>query len=292
MKKFNIFILIFLCVLTNNTFANNQTVVKQEIMVGYYGRPNIKSLGILGQNSIDDLIVKMRDVVSTYNVIEGISAKPTFHIIYDLATLEAGRDGDFIKPLGNDKLMEYIEVAQREDFAVIIDLQLGANKPVDSIKKVLKYLKYDNVHLAIDPEFKVPSDGRFAPGRFIGHVYGKDVNQIQKAMDDYIKENGITTKRTLIVHMFTKRMLRKKQDVKNFENVNLVYNIDGHGMRGAKMKIYNSLYKEESQRVAKSGFKIFYKNDKKPLLTPRQILGIDNMGPLKLNSMPVYINYQ
>lgn len=292
MKKFNIFILLILSLVTTNTFADSKAVIQQEILVGYYGRPNAKALGILGQSSIEDLIVKMREVVSQYNVIEGISAKPTFHIIYDLATLEAGRDGDYIKPLGNDKLMKYINAAQKEDFAVIIDLQLGTNKPVNSIKKVLKYLHYDNVHLAIDPEFKIPSDGRYPPGRFIGHISGKDVNEMQKAMDDYIKENNITTKRTLIVHMFTKRMLRNKAAIKNFDNITLVFNIDGHGSRGSKMKIYNNLYNQESQRVAKSGFKIFYKNDKKPLMTPKQILGIDKMGPLKLHSMPIYINYQ
>ena len=73
--------------------------------------------------------------------------------------------------------MEYINAAQSNGFAVIIDLQLGGLTPVEAVKPVLKYLKYDNVHLAIDPEFEVNSlDVR--PGKVIGHISGEQINQV------------------------------------------------------------------------------------------------------------------
>ena len=51
--------------------------------------------------------------------------------------------------------MAYINAAEKRGFAVFIDLQLGKMTPVQAVRLVLKYLKYKNVHLAIDPEFEV-----------------------------------------------------------------------------------------------------------------------------------------
>lgn len=264
----------------------------KEIMVGYYGRPFAKSLGVLGHSTIDELIVKVRKKCEEFKVIDNnMKIVPTFHIIYGLATIEPGRDGDYIKNLSEDILMEYILAAQEANFAVIIDLQLGVLTPLEAVKPVLKFLKYDNVHLALDPEFKIPTHRRYPPGKYIGHIFGQDVNQVQEAMQTYMKENNIEGERKLFVHMFHKRMLRKKEAVKTYDNINLVYNIDGHGSAGAKVMIYNNLYKPEHAKVANSGYKIFYKTDKGALTTPRQMLGLDNVGSRRIAIPPVYINY-
>ncbi len=277
---------------TNTTPNSTDENIQQDLMIGYYGRPFAKSLGILGHSSIDELVQQVRTKCTEFTQIsENINVIPAFHIIYGLATKEPGGDGDYIKNLNHDILMEYINAAQKENFAVIIDLQLGVLKPLEAIKPVLKYLQYDNVHLALDPEFKIPSHRRYPPGRYIGHIFGKDVNEVQSAMSNYLKQNNIQGKRMLLVHMFHKRMLRKKEVVKNFDQINLVYNIDGHGSAGNKVKIYNNLYKPEYTKVANSGYKIFYKNDVKPLTTPRQMLGLDNVGSRRIHTAPVYINY-
>lgn len=318
MKKFQLFLSTLFIGFTTLAFANTNTPTptnnlvlpqeeviqtkelqiekpktKTEIMIGYYGRPYTKSLGILGQSSIEDLVTKMRVLTDEYsNIDENFVIKPTFHIIYDLATLDDGRDGDHITSLRESTLIKYIEAAQKENFSVIIDLQLGTKTPLEAITPVLKYLQYDNVHFALDPEFKIPKHKRFPPGKFIGHIFGQDVNEVQEAINNYMLEHNIEGKRTLIVHMFYKRMLRKRQVIKNYDSINLVFNIDGHGSKASKVKIFNHLYNEENSKIAKSGFKIFYKNDKKPLMTPKQILGLDMVGKNRLKHMPVYINYQ
>ena len=91
--------------------------------------------------------------------------------------------------------------------------------------------------------------------------------------------------------MFHKRMLRKKEEVKNFDNLNLIYNIDGHGNAGVKIKIYNGLYATEQTHKAIGGFKIFYNSDTKPIMTPKEILGLQNVGSQKIMVQPYYINY-
>lgn len=91
--------------------------------------------------------------------------------------------------------------------------------------------------------------------------------------------------------MFHKRMLRNKDEVKTHDNIELIYNIDGHGTGQVKVKIYNGLYAISQTNKAVGGFKIFYNNDKKPIMTPKQIMGLEPVGNQKIMVKPYYINY-
>jgi len=292
----------FLSILCLSTFsfqsayANTQTstLSKKDVLIGYYGRPKTASLGILGQNTIEELVSKMKSKSLYYSkeLNNNINVKLAFHLIYGLATKDPGRDKDYIINLNEKTVMKYIHAAKKEGFSVIIDLQLGTLTPLEAILPVLKYLQYDNVHLALDPEFKIPTHRRYAPGKYVGHILAQDLNKAQEAMSKYLEENKIEGQRSLLVHMFHPRMLREKQNVKNYHNINLIYNVDGHGQAGSKIKIYNGLYNEEAAVVANSGFKIFYNADIKPLMTPKQIFGLEAVGSRTIQRQPTYINYQ
>ena len=292
--------LIFLISIILTTILNaNQEKITQnnvynpnDILVGFYGRPYAKSLGILGEHNIETLTKKMKVLKKEYEEISnGLKVIPTYHIIKDVATLEAGNDKDHIKPLSEEIIMQYITKAQEESFAVILDVQLGTMTPIQAVKPILKFLKYPNVHIAIDPEFKIPANGSYPPGKFIGHIFAKDVNEVQEAMQTFMIENKIEGKRMLLIHMFYERMLRDKELVKNYDSINLLYNIDGHGRGPTKIKIYNSLYNQEANKIAQGGFKIFYNNDIKPLMTPKQILGLEPVKGALIWTKPNYINY-
>lgn len=289
------YLFIFIVFFIQNINANvkiNQTTENQKIIIGYYGRPNTKSLGILGKSDIDTLVKKMRNKEKLFNkeLKSDADIQMAFHIIYGLATPEAGRRNTYMLRLSEKSLMRYINRAQKEGFRVIIDLQMGANSTVEALTLVLKYLKYDHVHLALDPEFKIPKHRRYPPGRFIGHIFAKDLNAAQYLINNYIIENNLKNK-DLIVHMFNHRMLRKKEAVKKYKNVNLIYNIDGHGDPAVKIKLYNNLYTKNEMKLAKSGFKIFYHADTH-IMTPKQLLGIDSSRGRKILTKPYYINYQ
>ncbi len=58
----------------------------------------------------------------------------------------------------------------------------------------------------------------------IGHITGKEINQVQSAMTDYLKENNIAEKKILIVHMFRKSMVKDKESVKAYDNIDLIMN--------------------------------------------------------------------
>lgn len=263
-----------------------------DLMVGYYGRPGAGSLGVLGQSSIEELVPKVKAKADEYAQVSGSQkVTPAFHLIYGLASSDPGRDKDYLLPLSNEKLMEYVEAAKSNGFAVIIDTQLGELTPIEAVKPTLKYLQYDNVHLAIDPEFEVNGlDVR--PGKVIGHISGEEVNQVQAAMTDYLKENDIKGNKILIVHQFTEHMVVEKDKIENYDRIDLVMNLDGHGSPGLKVEIYNQLYGANAAAKSAGGFKLFFREDKPSMMTPKQVLGIDPVGDTKINRPPKYINYQ
>ena len=278
--------------MANSSLADQQLPSEDELIVAYYGRPGTASLGVLGQYSIEELMQKIKAKADEYAKITGNNnVVPAFDLIYGLASSQPGRKQDYILPLSDKKLMEYINAAKSNGFAVFIDLQLGKMTPVEAVKSVLQYLKYDNVHLAIDPEFEV-NDLTVRPGKVIGHISGEQLNQVQSAMADYMKENGITENKILVVHMFTHKMVGDKKSIKNYDKINLIMNLDGHGSPNLKTNTYNGLYTADvSVRVA-GGFKLFFREDKPSMMTPRQVLGMDPVGKIKINEAPKYINYQ
>jgi len=292
--KNTILFLLFITVasVSNYSLAQQQLPTDNELMVGYYGRPGAASLGVLGQHTIEELMPKIKAKAAEYAQITGNqNVVPAFHLIYGLASRDPGRKKDYILPLSNEKLMNYINAAKGNGFAVIIDLQLGGMTPVEAVKPVLKYLKYDNVHLAIDPEFEV-NGLDVPPGKVIGHITGEEINQVQSAMADYMKENGVDENKILIVHMFRKSMVKDKGTVKKYDKIDLIMNLDGHGSPKLKVDIYNNLFTADISSKIAGGFKLFFREDKPSMMTPKQVLGMESVSNTRIKEPPKYINYQ
>lgn len=271
---------------------SQQMPTKDEMVVAYYGRPGVKTMGVLGQHSIDALIPIIKAKTDEYKKISGNqNIVPGFDIIYGMAAGDPGRDKDYIINISDKKLMKYIDAGQKHGLVVFIDTQLGKMTPVEAIKPLLKYLKYDNVHLAIDPEFEVRGlDVR--PGKKIGHISGTQVNQVQAAMTDYMNQHGIKGKKMLIVHMFRHTMLSNKNDLKTYDNIDMIFNLDGHGAPRLKVDIYNGIYTERIAHEVAGGFKLFFDEDKPRLMTPEEVLGLKSVSGTKMKEMPKFINYQ
>jgi hypothetical protein len=274
------------------TKTKQQLPEKHEMIVAYYGRPDVAQLGVLGQYTIEKLIPVIKAKAAEYAKVSGNNnVVPAFDIIYGLAAADPGRDKDYILPLSNEKLMAYINIAQDSGFAVFIDLQLGGLTPVEAVKPVLKYLKYDNVHIAIDPEFEVDSlDVR--PGKVVGHITGEEINEVQSAMSNYLNENAIKETKILVVHMFRESMVKDKKSVRNNDNIDLIMNLDGHGSPKLKIDIYNSLYTEAVSAKIAGGFKLFFNEDKPSMMTPKQVLGMEQVDGARINVTPKFINYE
>ena len=275
-----------------NVAKSQQLPTKNEMIVAYYGRPGVKSLGVLGQHSLEAIIPIIQKKANAYKKASGNpNVVPGFDIIYGLAAADPGRSGNYLIPLSSKKLMPYINASKEHGFMTFIDTQLGKLTPLQAVQPVLKYLQHTNVHLAIDPEFEVHGlDIR--PGKIIGHVTGKQINQVQAAMADYMQKHNIKEKKMLIVHMFRHTMVTNKQDLKTFDNIDLIFNLDGHGSPRLKTNIYNAIYTKRVAHEVAGGFKLFFDEDKPRLMTPKEVLGLKPVSGGQIKEMPKFINYQ
>ena len=158
------------------------------------------------------------------------------------------------------------------------------------MKPLLKYLKYDNVHIAVDPEFSVDNLS-VRPGKKIGSITGTQINEVQHMMSNYIKANDIKEDKILLVHMFTEHMVTDKKAIKYTDRVHLAMHLDGHGSPSLKIKTYNGLYTDARAGLVTGGFKVFYKQDK-PRMTPKQVLGLEKASGKLVKDMPKIITYQ
>ena len=262
------------------------------MIVALYGRPHTKTLGTLGQQPLAQTIQKAKEKAKLYEKAwgSGKHVTPGFDLIYEMATASPGRDGKYVITLNEKVLQEYIDAAQKNGIAVFIDVQLGKKSPAQAVKPLLKYLKHDNVHIAIDPEFSV-DNLTVRPGKKIGSITGPQINEVQDMMRDYIKANGIKDDKILLVHMFTEHMVTDKKAIRYTDRVHLVMHLDGHGSPALKIKTYNGLYTDARASKVVGGFKVFYKQDK-PMMKPRQVLGLEPIGDKKVRDMPRVITYQ
>jgi len=262
------------------------------MIVALYGRPHVKTLGTLGQQPLAQTIEMAKAKAKLYEKAWGSGKHVTagFDLIYEMATSAPGKDGKYVITLNKSVLEEYIHTAQKHGIVVFIDVQLGKKSPVQAVRPILKYLKYENVHIAIDPEFSV-DNLRVRPGKKIGSITGAQINAVQEMMRDYIQTHGIKDDKILIIHMFTEHMVTQKKVIRYTERVHLVMHLDGHGSPALKIKIYNGLYNEARASKVVGGFKLFYKQDR-PMMTPRQALGLEPVGRKRIREMPRVITYQ
>ena len=262
------------------------------MIVALYGRPHVKTMGTLGQQSLEKTIQMAKEKAKVYEKAlgNGKHVTPGFDLIYEMATASPGRNGKYVITLSEKVLTEYITAAQKNGIVVFIDVQLGKKSPAQAVKPLLKYLKYDNVHIAVDPEFSV-DNLTVRPGKKIGSITGQQINEVQHMMRDYIKANGIKDDKILLIHMFTGHMVTNKKAITYTDRVHLAMHLDGHGSPALKIKTYNGLYTDARAAKVVGGFKVFYKQDQ-PRMTPRQVLGLEKASNKLVDDMPKIITYQ
>jgi hypothetical protein len=242
-------------------------------------------------------VAKIQAANSGKGVVTGI------HLIYGLAVPCTG-GGSCLKYLDEDLVEKYILPAQERGWAVVLDTQLGSSDPVAQVNRMIEhgYLKYDNVHVAIDPEFHVVS-GERVPGIPIGTVEASQINEVQEILDRYVETEGLRTKKILIVHQFGDRavhdgvpfMIQHKEDLREFENVELVIDADGLGTPATKIRKYNLMTDARVYPFVRfRGIKVFYPNQweqrghfDKPPMTIDQVFGIEPIpGGLRMADHP------
>jgi hypothetical protein len=264
----------------NRFVSNNTSLLLNNDILAFYGHPRSQMMGILGRYSIEDLDKRLTGLAKEYEAVSGgRKVLKAFYIIFGTVWPQGE-----IGYLGEETLKRYIDYGIKNDILIFIDHQIGRYDPIDSLKRMLPWLQYPNVHLALDPEWRTTK-----PMQEIGTVTAAELNRAQKVMEDYIIENKIPGERMLVIHQFNWRMISDRNTVNsNYRHVRLVHCADGFGAPNVKRDSYAS--NAQAVNMPIKGFKLFYNFNipgagyDHPLLTPKEVYG--------LNPRPYIIMYQ
>ena len=251
--------------------ANLSSPLLNNDVLAYYGHPNSRNMGILGRHTIEELDALLTETAAKYEAESGgRGVIKAFYIIY--GTVWPGAE---IGIIGHDTLMRYINYGLENNLIVFLDHQIGRYDPIDSLRRMLPYLRYPNVHLALDPEWRT-----LKPMVEIGHVTAEEINRAQQVMEDYIIENDLPGERMLVIHQFNHIMIRNRDTVRSdFDRVRLIHCMDGIGSPTMKRDTYE--FNARATNMPIKGFKLFYNlgipgaGFDNPIMTPREVYELD-----------------
>ena len=249
-------------------------------ILSFYGHPGSRRMGILGAYPKDKLANLLAGYAQLFDAENGDRDVVTaFHLIYGTCW-PAGDIGY----LSASVVEDYINYAASRGMLVFLDHQIGKYSVEESTRRLLPFLRYPNVHLALDPEWRTLS-----PMQEIGSITADEVNRAQELIQEYLRDHDLPGIRMLVVHQFTEKMIRDRTAVRSdFDRVLLIHMMDGFGNPALKKSSY--AMNARASNLPLKGFKLFFKSDvpgagyDDPLMTPQEILA--------LNPTPVLIMYQ
>jgi hypothetical protein len=253
-------------------------------IVAFYGNLYSTKMGVLGEYPEDQMLAKLEVEVKKWELADpGTPVIPALHYIAVVAQGSEGKDGKYRFRMPDSEIDKVLKMADKIHALVFLDFQVAFSTLDKELPLYEKYFKMPNVQLGIDPEFSMKNGIR--PGKVVGTFDAADVNYAANFLAKIVKENNLAPK-VLVVHRYTQKMVTNYQNIKPLPEVEIVMDMDGWGGQSKKVGTYrNYIYPEPVQFT---GFKLFYKND---ILTPGTVM----MSPedvLKLNPMPLYIQYQ
>ncbi|KIL43263.1 hypothetical protein [Jeotgalibacillus campisalis] len=253
--------------------------LKDHRLVAYYGTPQSENMGILGTLEPEEFMKQLKEQAQAYSDADpDRPAIPTIELITTMAQRDPGPDGTYVSKLPDEKIEEYVKLAEKHDAIVLLDIQLGTDTVMNQVKSIEKWLKHPNVHLAIDTEFHV-GEGE-VPGEDLGQVDGQEIQEAVEYLTQLTEENNLPDK-FLLVHQFTDHVLTNKETIQPTDNVQVALNFDGWGNSTDKMALYKKYVRDQPFQYG--GFKIFYDKDE-PVITPEEVV--------KLDPSPAIVNYQ
>lgn len=244
-------------------------------------------LGRLGMdNSMADLEWQVQPFAQGIKASDGgVNPRLVVHLIYGMAI--GCNPGSncllYLDDTGVDIVKQYILPAARRHWLVVLDDQLGRSDPVSEVRRMIAkgYLRYDNVEIAIDPEFRTGPD-QATPGIPVGSVSADELNSAQALINAYDARRRLAHRKVMLVHQFQEGMIQNRPALRNdFPYVDTVLIADGFGPPDTKAQVYSALLGPQAPGgVRWRGIKLFYPNSYEqaghgdyPLLTWPQVIG-------------------
>ena len=254
------------------------TVFDNQRVVAYYGNHLTAALGVLGETGPEAAVGRVQARAAQFNAPDK-PAVGAFEMIVTVAQRSAGLDGNFSHPSQLEDVERWIDVAAENGLHVILDIQPGRSHFLPESQRYESLLKRPNVHLALDPEWRMGPTQR--PGQTVGSVTAAEVNEVSAWLSNLVIENDLPEK-MLILHQFQTRMIKNREDVIDRAGLATVIHADGFGGRAIKQQTYGILKVEEPFY---NGFKLFIDEDTR-IYQPSEVLQFST------NPVPDLITYQ
>lgn len=245
-------------------------------IVAFYGAPGGGTLGVLGQNSPEEMWPKLLSQAAPY-AQPGVSILPAYELITYVAQGSPGPNGTYSARLSDAVITQYLNVVQQHQGLLILDIQPGRGNFLSDAKTLTPFLKLPDVALALDPEWQLGPNQ--LPAKVIGSTTASDINQVSNWLEQLVEANKLPQK-LLLIHQFTSSMIQDKSAVVAQPNLAIVFNMDGFGGWKAKIATYKMIGQDTQFPL---GFKLFYSQDT-PLKPPSSVLA--------LSPQPVIIEYE
>ncbi|HEY0972637.1 MAG TPA: hypothetical protein VGE02_16835 [Gemmatimonadales bacterium] len=255
-------------------------------IVAYYGNPNSKQMGALGEYEPDEMLRRLDAQIAEWRKADpNTPIQPALHMVTVVAQGSAGRDGKWRAMMDSAAIEKVYGWARSRNAILFLDIQTGQSTLRAELPRLMKWLERPDVHLGIDPEFHMQrSRAGVRPGAKIGTMDAEDINYVIRTLSDLVREKNLPPK-VLVVHRFTRGMVTNASQIRLDPRVQVVMHMDGWGPPWLKYDSYRDYVIAEPVQYA--GFKLFYKNDTKKgdqLLTPAELV--------LLQPKLLYIQYQ
>src|SRR6185369_10979199 len=145
-------------------YPNNGAILPFHRIIAYYGNLYSTKMGVLGEYPEAVMLAKLEAEVEKWNAADpSTPAIPALHYIAVVAQGSAGDSGKYRARMPDKEIDKVLAMAAKINAIVFLDVQVGFSNVQTEIPLLEKYLKFPNVHLAVDPEFSMKTGIR--PGK-------------------------------------------------------------------------------------------------------------------------------
>ncbi len=170
------------------------SILPQKRIVAYYGNPQSKKMGVLGEYPKDEMLRRLQVEVKKWEKADPcLPVQPALHLVAVVAQGEPGKAGKY-RMIMPDKIVNQVYDWAKEAHALlIIDIQTGHDNIRNILPRFEWLLKNPDVHLGMDPEFNMSKSGK-KPGTKIGTYDAADINYAAGYLQELVKKYNLPPK--------------------------------------------------------------------------------------------------
>lgn len=249
--------------------------------VALYGTPGTPGLGVLGEQPVQEAIVRAQQLAATYQPLSDRPVVPMHEIIATVASAGAGPDGNYSNEIPAEQLRPWVEAAGAAGLYVVLDLQPGRTDFLTQAQRYTSLLELPYVGLALDPEWRLGPDQLHL--KQIGSADIAEINSVVSWLAALTNDRALPQK-LLVLHQFRPSMIQNRPGLDmTHPELALLLHVDGLGSQPDKQDTWATLHADAPAGVA-WGWKNFYDEDQ-PMLTPEQTMS-------EVSPTPDLITYQ